>query len=268
MTDSALDIHVHKKYYRLPGKGGLRLAIDGVKLTVQPREFVCFVGPSGCGKTTLMNIVAGLDRDANAEVRFRDGREISQAKISYMFQTPRLLPWMSVRENVEVVLDEDSIQAGKAIELLEQMQLGDSLNDFPNRLSGGMQRRVALARAFVTEPDLLLLDEPFVSLDAPVANRLRDILLTMWAARPTTVMFVTHDLREAIFLADRIIFLSRGPSRIILDETVPIQRPRDIDDPAIEQFRLALLEKNQSLLRGLEEQTKDGSEDTPTAAAQ
>jgi NitT/TauT family transport system ATP-binding protein len=114
-----------------------------------------------------------------------------------------------------------------------------------------MQRRVALARAFVTEPELMLLDEPFVSLDAPVANRLRTILLDLWAARPTTVLFVTHELREAIFLADRIAFLSRGPSRVILDEMVPLARPRDSDDPAIERFRQDLLSRHATLLHGI-----------------
>lgn len=268
MTASALEIRIDRKLFRLPGRGGTRLVIQGLSMTVAPREFVCIVGPSGCGKTTLMNIVAGLDRDAEAEVKFQDGRRLQDARISYMFQTPRLLPWRTVRQNVELVLGDKAIAEGRAVDLLKEMQLGDSLDDFPNRLSGGMQRRVALARAFVTEPDILLLDEPFVSLDAPVANTLREILLSMWRARPTTVLFVTHDLREAIFLADRIVFLSRGPSRIILDEPVPLERPRDIEDPQIEAFRQALLERNQSLLQGMAKTDEPpGSEADPDAAS-
>lgn len=253
----ALRVRIRRKAYAGGGSGG-RVAIEGLEFTAEAGEFVCFVGPSGCGKTTMLNIVGGLDSDVDADIRLGDsggdsrGDSGAGARVSYMFQTPRLLPWATVRENVDVVLPRAAARAGRGAELLRRMDLGDSLDEFPNRLSGGMQRRVALARAFVTEPSLLLLDEPFVSLDGPAANRLRGILLDLWRARPTTVLFVTHDLREAIYLGDRILFLSRRPSRAILDAAVPLPRPRDPEDPEIDRFRAGLLTGNRSLLHGLE----------------
>ncbi len=251
--EGTLSVRIDRKAYRKGSGDGERLAIEGLAFTAPPGQFVCFVGPSGCGKTTMLNIVGRLDSDADAEIRVGEG----EARVAYMFQTPRLLPWATVRDNVNLVLPREVAASGRGEALLERMELGDSLDEFPNRLSGGMQRRVALARAFVTDPDLLLLDEPFVSLDGPVANRLRGILLDLWRARPTTVLFVTHDLREAIYLGDRILFLSRGPSRIILDVAVPLRRPRDPEDPEIDRFRARLLTANRSLLHGL---TGDRSE--------
>ncbi len=250
-TAAMLDIRIDRKAFVRPDGSAGRVAIEGLEFSVPADQFVCIVGPSGCGKTTLMNIIAQLDRDVAGEVRFSNGAPLESVRVGYMFQTPRLLPWMTVRDNVNVVLDDQASANGRAEAILEQMELGDTLDDFPNRLSGGMQRRVALARAFVTEPQLLLLDEPFVSLDVPVGNKLRQLLLDLWRARPTTVLFVTHDLREAIYLADRIVFLSRAPSRVILDEPVDLPRPRKADDPAIERFRQTLLERHKSLLHGL-----------------
>ena len=249
MADGALRVRIDRKAYEKGDGAGERLAIENVAFEAAPGQFVSVVGPSGCGKTTMLNIVGGLDTDAEADIRLAGAA--ANPRISYMFQTPRLLPWATVRDNVNLVLPPAESRGGRGEALLARMELGDSLDEFPNRLSGGMQRRVALARAFVTEPDLLLLDEPFVSLDGPVANRLRGILLDLWRARPTTVLFVTHDLREAIYLGDRILFLSRGPARIILDIEVPLPRPRDPEDPAIDRFRSALLAANRSLLHGL-----------------
>jgi len=253
MTEDArqLEVRIDRKAYAKGSGDGDRLAIEDLSFTARAGEFVCIVGPSGCGKTTLLNIIASLDKDADSRVIFADGTSVDEARVSYMFQTPRLLPWASVRDNVRVVLDQETAADGRAERLLERMELGDALDEFPNRLSGGMQRRVALARAFVTEPDLMLLDEPFVSLDVPVGNRLRGILLDLWRASPTTVLFVTHDLREAIYLADRILFLSRGPSRVILEVPVPLARPRQAESQEIESFRQELLTKHESLLHGL-----------------
>ncbi|HEX9647776.1 MAG TPA: ABC transporter ATP-binding protein [Alphaproteobacteria bacterium] len=256
---AALEVRIDRKVFQAGDGSGERLVIEGLGFEVPAGEFVCIVGPSGCGKTTMLNIIAALDGDATARVRFADGTSLAQARIGYMFQTPRLLPWATVRENVAIVLDGDAGGDGRVEALLERMELGDCLNEYPNRLSGGMQRRVALARAFVAEPSLLLLDEPFVSLDVPVGNRLRSMLLDLWSARPTTVLFVTHDLREAIYLADRILFLSRGPARVILDTRVPIPRPRGAEDSRIESFRQQLLTQDESLLHGL---VSEDAEDT------
>jgi len=251
MSAAALDIRIDRKVYPASAGGEARVAIKNLNLTVSDSEFLCIVGPSGCGKTTLLNLVAGIDGDASGAVTLQNGQTLDSIRVSYMFQTPRLLPWMTVRDNVRVVLDETTAKDGRAERLLERMDLADSLNEFPNRLSGGMQRRVSLARAFATEPQLLLLDEPFVSLDLPVGNLLRQLLLDLWKTRPTTVIFVTHDLREAIYLADRIVFLSRGPSQVVLEQSVDLARPRQIDDPEIDRFRHDLLSKHQSLLHGM-----------------
>lgn len=255
MTTGKMEINIERKAYRPSSGGDSKIAIENLQLSVLDREFLCIVGPSGCGKTTLLNIIAGLDKNASGSVTLGNQQSLHDIRISYMFQTPRLLPWLSVLENVQLVLDENPENKDKAEELLKQMDLTDSLNEFPNRLSGGMQRRVALARAFATEPDLLLLDEPFVSLDVPVGNLLRELLLNLWQQSPTTVLFVTHDLRESIFLADRIAFLSRAPSHVILSESVTIRRPRNIEDPQIDDFRKNLLHKHQSLLHGMASQT-------------
>jgi NitT/TauT family transport system ATP-binding protein len=134
------------------------------------------------------------------------------------------------------------------------MNLGGQLDAYPGHLSGGQQRRVALARAFVNEPELLLLDEPFTSLDAPTAQQLRDLLLALWQRQRPTVLFVTHDLREALSLGDRILFLSAGPGRIVLDLPLELPRPRSPDGPAVEAARRRLLDLYPGLLRGLDKQ--------------
>ncbi|MDP6953909.1 MAG: ABC transporter ATP-binding protein [Alphaproteobacteria bacterium] len=248
---SELSVRIDRKAYPTMADEPERLAIEDMDFTAAAGEFLCIVGPSGCGKTTMLNVVTGLDHAADATIRFGDHAHTKDARISYMFQTPRLLPWATVRENVSLVLPPEEAGSGRAEAILEEMKLGDRLDEYPNRLSGGMQRRVALARAFVTEPELLLLDEPFISLDGPIADHLRSILLQLWRARPTTVLFVTHDLREAIYLGDRILFLSGAPSRVILDQSVPIERPRDVEDPRIESYRQELLSGNRVLLQGL-----------------
>ena len=135
--------------------------------------------------------------------------------------------------------------------MLDQMGLIKNMESFPNQLSGGMQRRVAIARAFVNKPKILLLDEPFISLDATVANLLRKMLITMWQQQQNTIIFVTHDLREAISLGDRILFLSKSPSKIIYDYEISLSRPRDIEDKNIEKIRNKLLKSNPSIIKGV-----------------
>jgi NitT/TauT family transport system ATP-binding protein len=213
-------------------------SIANLKLSLNSNEFVCLVGPSGCGKTTLLNIIAGLDKDYDGEIRV--GQQHKQAKIGYVFQNPRLLPWRTVRENIELALD--APQSARVIDdLLEIMQLTAAQHSYPERLSLGMSRRVAIIRAFAVDPDVLLMDEPFVSLDAPTARLVRELLLNLWQQRPHTVLFVTHDLREAIALADRLIFLSASPMQLVSEVTVPIARTQRHDELAIEAFRQQLL---------------------------
>ena len=216
-------------------------AIAELNFTVHPNQFVCLVGPSGCGKTTLLNMIAGLDRYFDGQIDM--GREHITPSIGYVFQNPRLLPWNTVRQNIELVFDEPP-PATLIDSLLESMQLLDAQHQYPERLSLGMQRRVAIIRAFAINPDILLMDEPFVSLDAPTARQVRSLLYSLWQKRPHTVLFVTHDLREAIALADRLIFLSSAPMRILSDIEVSIAREERHDESRIEGFREQLLQNH------------------------
>ena len=235
---SDIQINLHSKTYPAIGQAGFHKAIKDFKLSLKSGEFVCLVGPSGCGKTTLLNIIADLDKDYEGEILV--GLEQAQPKIGYVFQNPRLLPWRTVRENIELVLEVDQSSAN-IDPLLEVMQLTQSQHVYPERLSLGMSRRVSIIRAFAVDPDVLLMDEPFVSLDAPTARQVRGLLLRLWQARPHTVLFVTHDLREAIALGDRLIFLSAAPMTVITEITVPIPRVDRYDEKAIDVFRQQLL---------------------------
>jgi ABC-type nitrate/sulfonate/bicarbonate transport system ATPase subunit len=236
---TALAVDIREKRFAAVGEAAERLAIRGLRFEVKERELVCIVGPSGCGKTTLLNIVAGLDHDFAGEVRFTPG---GAPAIGYVFQTARLLPWRTVLDNVLLVMPTHPGRHERAMELLALTGLGDVANVFPERLSVGMARRVALARAIAIDPRLLLLDEPFVSLDEATAHRLRLLLLDLWQRRPTTVLFVTHDLREAILLADRIVLLSATPAQVIASVPVSLPRERRHDVTAIEAERRRLLD--------------------------
>jgi ABC-type nitrate/sulfonate/bicarbonate transport system ATPase subunit len=216
-----------------------RHAIAGIEFTVAANQFLCLVGPSGCGKTTLLNLIAGLDRHFEGQISI--GQAGIRPSIGYVFQNPRLLPWRTVRQNIELVFDKTP-PAELIDRLLSDMQLSDAQHQYPERLSLGMQRRVAIIRAFAVNPDILLMDEPFVSLDAPTARQVRSLLYSLWQQRPHTVLFVSHDLREAIALADRLIFLSPSPMRIADDIAVDIPRDQRGDEAQIEAFREQLLQ--------------------------
>nr|MBL8457424.1 ABC transporter ATP-binding protein [Zoogloeaceae bacterium] len=242
-----LEIDIVRKSY--PDRGGLaHVALAGLALKPGVGELVCVVGPSGCGKSTLLNIVGGLDGEF--EGRITHGG-VPPDDIGFMFQEPRLMPWLSVLDNVLLVARASHDARARAVALLEAMELGDVLDAVPGRLSGGMQRRVALARAFVNEPSLLLMDEPFVSLDEPTAERLREMFVGLWRRSGATALFVTHDLREALSLADRVCFLSASPGRVVLDLPVALERPRKPGDAAVGALQACLLERFPALLAGL-----------------
>lgn len=212
--------------------------IGDLHLTLASAEFVCLVGPSGCGKTTLLNIIAGLDNDFQGQITLVG--QHARPKIGYVFQNPRLLPWRTVRENIDLALE--AKQPPETVDaLLDIMQLSDMQHMYPERLSLGMSRRVAIIRAFAVNPDVLLLDEPFVSLDPPTARQVRALLLELWRQKPHTVLFVTHDLREAIALADKLVFLTARPMTVVSEIQVPIARGVRGDEKAIEAFRQQLL---------------------------
>jgi NitT/TauT family transport system ATP-binding protein len=234
-----IQININRKIYPAIEKAGQHLAIADLKVSLNSGEFICLMGPSGCGKTTLLNIIADLDTDYDGEIMV--GQQHTHPKIGYIFQNPRLLPWRTVRENIELVLE--SNQTTDIIDpLLETMQLTQSQHVYPERLSLGMSRRVSIIRAFAVDPEVLLMDEPFVSLDAPTARQVRELLLKLWQQRSHTVLFVTHDVREAIALADRIIFLSAAPMHVISEIIVPVPRNDRRNEAALESFRQQLLQ--------------------------
>ena len=238
MTD--VQISIRDKTY----PNAAQATIKNLHLFLPSNEFVCLVGSSGCGKTTLLNCLAGLDSQYDGDILV--GQQHTRPKIGYIFQNPRLLPWRTVRQNIELVLEAN--QAPEVIDgLLDFMQLSKVQHEDPERLSLGMNRRVAIIRAFAVNPDLLLMDEPFVSLDPPTARDVRALLLQLWQQRPHTVLFVTHDLREAIALADRLIFLAANPMSIISEIVVSIARNQRHDEVAIEQFRQQLLNEHPAI---------------------
>lgn len=243
MTQLAIDIR--RKAYR-----NGTCAIERLAFTAQPGEFIALVGPSGSGKTTLLNLVAGLDGDMDGAISFNAS---TAPRMSFMFQEPRLMPWLTVRQNLELVLrpygatlDDEALES-----MLRSVGLRGCAAMFPDQLSGGMKRRVALLRAFIIEPGLLLMDEPFESLDRPTANHLRELLQDLWQRTKPTVLFVTHSLPEALALADRILFLSARPSRVILDFPVKAARPRDMSGATIQEIHDALMERHPHLLEGV-----------------
>ncbi len=202
-----------KTYAEAPGSRA-QAVLRGLRFVLESGVITALVGPSGCGKTTMLNIIAGLDRDFAGTVDRGAGADGGAPRLAYVFQNPRLLPWRTVYQNIEFVLptgtDPSVIEA-----LLDAVDLTEFRDTFPNRLSLGMARRVAIARAFAVKPDLLLMDEAFTSLDEATVERMRELLLDLWRANPTTVLLVTHDMREAVHLARRIILLSAKPTAIL-----------------------------------------------------
>ncbi len=241
---AALTVDIREKCFAAPD-GSFRQILRDVAFRIQPGEFAALVGPSGCGKTTLLNIIAGLDENIAGSVRF-DGKQPADMRIGYVFQQPRLLPWRTVFENIALVLPRGTASSA-ILRLIDEVGLSDSRDVYPHRLSLGMARRVAIARAFAVAPELLLMDEPFVSLDTAAASRLGALLVDFWRSHPTTVLFVTHDLGEAVELADRVLVLSDAPGRLLADVPVPLSREQRSDREAVEAVRADIIAKQRQL---------------------
>lgn len=209
---------------------GAVAALDGIDLSVRPGELVCLVGASGCGKSTLLNLLAGLDGPTRGTVTV-------QGRTALMFQEAALFPWLTVAGNVELALRLRGVgrseRRRRTMELLRLVHLHEFARKRPHELSGGMRQRVALARALAQDADVLLMDEPFGALDAMTRDLLHDELERLWSDRTLTVVFVTHNVREAARLADRVVVLSSRPGRVVAELAVPIDRPRRIESPAV-----------------------------------
>ena len=232
-----LEVQISEKTFR-SSQGVDVVALRDLSFEVRQGEFVCLLGPSGCGKTTTLRILLGLDRHYSGTVRLPD-RESD--RIAAVFQEPVLLPWRTVEQNIRLTLPA-SLKQTALDELLQILGLSGLETLYPAELSLGLARRVALARAFATEPAILFLDEPFASLDEPTAERLRGLLMTVWSARPTTALMVTHNLREALLLADRIIVLSPRPAHVTGVFQVAVPRS-ERDKDALDRLALAFRDK-------------------------
>ena len=252
---------VSKVYGR--GPAGVR-ALDQISLAAAPGEFTCLIGASGCGKSTLLSLVAGLDTPTSGQIAVR-------GRVALMFQEPGLFPWLTAAGNIELALRARAASAGgnsaggnsaggntaggngrklsraerkaRARELLEAVHLGGFGDKRPHELSGGMRQRVALARALAQEADVLLMDEPFGALDAMTRDLLHDELDRVREGRDLTVLFVTHNVREAVRLGDRVVLLSSRPGRVIAEYPVPIERPRRIDSAPVSQLAASITDR-------------------------
>jgi NitT/TauT family transport system ATP-binding protein len=214
---AVLDVAIESKVFT-SANGARTEVIADLAFQVGDGRFACLIGPSGCGKTTTLRAILGLDRDYRGTILLPAGAD----PVGVVFQEPRLLPWRTVEENVRLALPDSRTHDLDGLFAL--LGLADLRSHYPAELSLGLARRVALARAFAVEPGLLVLDEPFASLDGATAERMRRLLVTVWEARPTTALMVTHDLAEAVALADDVIVLSDRPSRVLGIQPVTVAR--------------------------------------------
>jgi NitT/TauT family transport system ATP-binding protein len=221
-------------------EGGRYTAVEAIDLVATPGEFVSIVGPTGCGKSTLLNAAAGLLRPSAGAVHIF-GAPLSglNGRAGYLFQQDALMPWKTAIDNVAVALEPAGVPRAEALararDWLRRVGLSAFVDRYPHMLSGGQRKRVALAQMLIRDPEILLMDEPFGPLDAQTRQMMGNLLLDLWAANRKAVLFVTHDLEEAISLSDRVVVMSAGPSsRIVGEFPVPLVRPRDISEIRLE----------------------------------
>ena len=255
---SAITIDRLTKRFPVPGSGEEFVVLHDISLAVDDGKFVSIVGPSGCGKSTLLNVIAGIESYDGGSVTIhpKAGRAGAEPRIGYVFQSPRLLNWLTVEHNIRFVLEAQNVPRQRWQELvaknLEMVGLAGQERNYPLNLSGGMQQRVAIARALAIEPDILLMDEPFSHLDAITARKMRfDLMEILQRAKPT-ILFVTHDLSEAVFLSDNIYMMSTKPARIFKRVAIDVPRPRKPEDSTILDLEKTLVREFFSVVEAKE----------------
>ena len=229
-----IDIIIQKKSY------DNKTILEDIAFQIKDNEFISIIGPSGCGKSTFLNILANLDDD------FIGNIEIPFLNISFVFQDDRLLPWLTIKENLLLISKNKDLNEINRV--LKLVGLENILDEFPKSLSGGMKRRVALVRAFINKPELILLDEPFTSLDFPTAQELKFEFIKLCREFKPTVILVTHDLSEAILFSNRIFFLSKNPDKVILEFNNPNNQSFEIKQ--IDKIKNDIFEKYPNILKG------------------
>ena len=240
------------------------LALDHINLQVRPGEFVCIVGPSGCGKSTLLHLIAGLHSQTSGQILV-DGKPVQGPGTDriMIFQDHGLFPWLTVGENVEFGMKMKGLPKAERLEktryYLQLVHLAKFAKSYIHQLSGGMRQRVAIARALATEPDVLLMDEPFAALDAQTRDLLHDELERIWSETVRTIIFVTHNVREAVRLGDRVVLLTFRPGRVKSEFPVELPRPRSLEDPEVAlAARTVLDELRDETNRSLEAEYRNG----------
>jgi NitT/TauT family transport system ATP-binding protein len=225
-------------------RNGECIALQAVDILVNEEEFVCIVGPSGCGKTTLLKIIAGLIQPTSGQIIYSEQPRNGQLHSAMVFQEQGLFPWMTVQDNVAFGLETQGAQRSQrrqlARDFLTKVGLAAFVNNYPHELSGGMRQRVAILRAFLANPQILLMDEPFGALDSQTRLVMQEELLRIWKDHRKTVVYVTHDIEEAILLGDRVLVMSGRPGRIRQDIQIPLERPRHLanrDHPEVAEIR-------------------------------
>jgi NitT/TauT family transport system ATP-binding protein len=232
--------------YKTNSKGRL-VALENISLEVQPGEFLCIVGPSGCGKSTLLHLIAGLHQQSSGQV-FVDGKAVNGPGTDriLIFQELGLFPWLTVGQNVEFGMKMKSISRAEREDKIQYylrlVHLSKFRDSYTHQLSGGMRQRVALARALATEPDVLLMDEPFAALDAQTRDLLHDELERIWAETGRTIIFVTHNVREAVRLADRVALMTFRPGRVKQEFSIHLPRPRHIEETDVARTAREILD--------------------------
>lgn len=241
MNGSPSSLVARHIYHRYRTAGGDLLALENISLELRPETFTCLIGPSGCGKSTFLRILSGLIKPSEGSIQL-DGKPLvqPQRQIGLVFQDPNLMPWRTVEQNICLPLEVMGVprheRKARAAKMLALLGLSEFAHAYPSALSGGMAQRLAVGRALIHQPSVLLLDEPFGALDALTREQVSEELLRIWAQDRKTVLMVTHSIREAILLADRVFVMSPRPGRIIKEIPLPLPRPRTFSMIAQPQF--------------------------------